>query len=81
MARRGLEHPDKCPLCDQEEENVQHLLSMCVVARQVWFHVFEPQNLVTAVPRLIERSFADWWRRTIKKKVTKEKKGVNSLII
>ena len=32
LAKRGLPHPDKCPLCDQEE-TVQHLLASCVVAR------------------------------------------------
>ena len=26
LARRGLQHPEHCPLCDQEEETVQHLL-------------------------------------------------------
>jgi len=30
LARRGLTHPDRCLLCDQEEENIQHLLIGCV---------------------------------------------------
>jgi hypothetical protein len=33
LAKRGLPHPDCCPLCDQEEENIQHLLVGCVFAR------------------------------------------------
>jgi hypothetical protein len=34
LARRGLPHSDRCLLCDQEEENIQHLLIRCVFARQ-----------------------------------------------
>jgi hypothetical protein len=41
LARRGLDHPDKCPLCDQEDETVQHILVSCVFARIV------PAALVT----------------------------------
>jgi hypothetical protein len=26
LARRGLPHPDKCPLCDQEDGTIDHLL-------------------------------------------------------
>lgn len=66
LARRGLDHSEQCPLCDQEEENVQQLLSICVVARQIWFHVFDSVNLINAAPRLVERSFAERWRRAMK---------------
>lgn len=47
LARRGLPHPDKYPLCDQENETIQHLLISYVVARQVWFSLFfsEPLSL------------------------------------
>jgi hypothetical protein len=33
LAKRGLPHPDFCPLCDQEEENIQHLLVGCLCKR------------------------------------------------
>jgi hypothetical protein len=29
LAKRGLSHPDKCLLCDQEEETINHLLVSC----------------------------------------------------
>lgn len=67
LEKRGLPHPEKCLLCDQEEETVQHLLASCVVARQVWFNLLHPLNLGTYVPKQRERSFADWWRKVIKK--------------
>ena len=81
LAKRGLPHPDKCPLCDQEDETVQHLLTSCVVARQVWFRVLAPLNLVEAVLRQHEGSFADWWHKTIRRVSKEHKKGVNSLIM
>ena len=34
LTKRGLPHPDKCLLCDQEEETIQHILTTCVFARQ-----------------------------------------------
>jgi hypothetical protein len=34
LARRGLPHPEQCPLCDQEEETINHLLVSCVFTRQ-----------------------------------------------
>jgi hypothetical protein len=30
LTRHGMNHPDKCPLCDQEEETIDHLLISCV---------------------------------------------------
>lgn len=79
LAKWGRPHPDKCPLCDQEEDTIQHLLTSCVVARQVWFSLFDPLNLSGSVPR--QHSFADWRRRTIKRVKKEDRKGVNSLII
>jgi hypothetical protein len=37
LARRNLDHPDACVLCDQEEETINHLLLSCIFARQFWF--------------------------------------------
>lgn len=36
LARRGLPHQDACPLCDQHEESINHLLLECMFARQIW---------------------------------------------
>jgi len=33
LAKRGLQHPERCVLCDQEEETIQHILTSCVFAR------------------------------------------------
>jgi hypothetical protein len=59
LAKRGLPHPIKCPLCDQEE-TMQHLLTSCVVTRQVWFKLLAPMNLVALVPKQQDINFDSW---------------------
>jgi hypothetical protein len=49
LAKRGLAHPDHCPLCDQEE-TINHLLLSCVFSRQVWFYVQEKFGLQALAP-------------------------------
>jgi len=50
LQRRGLPHPDHCPLCDQEDETAQHILTSCVYARQFWFSIPQPLNLSGLIP-------------------------------
>jgi hypothetical protein len=47
LPRCGLPHPDYCPLCDQEEEIIDHLLVHCVFAREFWFELFRQVGLQT----------------------------------
>ena len=35
LARRGLDHQEACPFCDQHEESIDHILLHCVFACQV----------------------------------------------
>ena len=67
LQKRGLPHPAHCPLCDQEDENVQHLLTSCVFARQFWFNIFRPLNIAGLVPSRHCTSLAAWWKKAWKK--------------
>jgi len=78
---RGLSHPERCPLCDQEEKTIQHLLTNCVFSRQVWFSILSPMEMDGAVPQQNEHSFVDWWAKCIHRVKKEYKRGVNSLII
>jgi hypothetical protein len=51
LARRGLQHPSVCPLCDQEQETMQHLLISCIFSRDVWAAVFTCLGLTAHIPQ------------------------------
>jgi hypothetical protein len=39
LAKRGLNHPSKWPLCDQDSETTNNFLVTCVFARVFWYKV------------------------------------------
>lgn len=36
LARRGMDRPEKCVLCEQHED-IQHIMTTCVFSTKVWF--------------------------------------------
>jgi hypothetical protein len=80
LRKRGMPHPVVCPLCDQEQETIQHLLTACVFAHQFWHGILAPFNLGHLIPSPVETSFVEWWEGVIKQ-IHKGKKGFNSAII
>jgi hypothetical protein len=81
LAQHGLPHPERCPLCDQAEESIDHLLVSCVFSRQFWFHMLHQIGLHMLAPQLNEHSFDSWWERTNMAASGLLKQGINSLII
>jgi len=81
LARRGLQHPDKCLLCDQEDENIQHLLIGCVVARQFWYSLLHSVGLSQLSPVVNDSPFDAWWERVAAAVTGDVQRGLNSLII
>lgn len=80
LARRGLPHPDLCLMCDQEEENIQHLLIQCVFARQFWYVFLHCFGLAALAPQP-HSSFDEWWDNVNLAVSEEVRKGLNSLII
>lgn len=62
LARRGLPHQDSCPLCNQQDETIQHLLIDCVFARQVWHWMGQVTARVEFEPRQNE-TLGQWCSR------------------
>jgi hypothetical protein len=81
LAKRGLAHPDYCPLCDQEEETINHLLLSCVFSRQIWFYVLEKFGLQALAPQPDEHSFKEWWDQVSRNVPDHVSKGLNSIVI
>ena len=81
LAKRELPHPERCPLCDQAEETINHLLVSCVFSRQVWFNILQRVGLQDLSPQPEDISFDDWWAGTNSGIDGQTRKGLNSLII
>lgn len=81
LARRGLDHQESCPLCDQQEETVQHILVSCVFARDIWFQVLSKVGLQFLSPGTADVVFQECWREAESKVPKIQKKGFNSIVI
>jgi hypothetical protein len=81
LAWRGLPHPERCPLCDQAEESIDHLLVSCVFSRQFWFQLLQQVGLHMIGTQLNEDSLDCWWERTNMVVSGLLKQGINSLIM
>ncbi|KAG2611816.1 hypothetical protein PVAP13_4KG212210 [Panicum virgatum] len=81
LARRNLPHPERCLFCDQEAEDIQHILTTCVFTRDFWFRVLSSFGWKLCVPSRHEFSFSDWWRKSAKKIQKDKRKGFNILVV
>ena len=70
-----------CHLCDQEDENIQHILISCVFAKQFWYAILQPINLSQLTPTRSVKSFTDWWKNAERRLPKQHRKGFNSLCI
>jgi hypothetical protein len=80
FAKIGLDHPPKCPLCDQEDETLDHLLVSCVFTRDFWFQLLRRFNLQVLAPQPGLSSFMSWWEEASCSVNGPIRKGLNSLI-
>jgi hypothetical protein len=65
LAKRGLQHPDRCPLCDQGNEDIQHLHASCVFAQEFWLSLLPNYGLQARSPTTEDRVFAEWWCKMV----------------
>ena len=81
LARRGLNHPPKCPLCDHVGETIDHLLVSCVFTRRIWYSILQLFGLQALAPQMDNLFFVDWWDEAGSRLSGQVKKGSNSIII
>jgi hypothetical protein len=63
LAKRGLPHQPACPFCNQTEESINHLLSACVLSREVWTWILREPRLDKNKPPSPSSSFHTWWNK------------------
>jgi hypothetical protein len=51
LAKRGLNHSEKCLLYDQEEETLNHLLVKCSFSREFWYLLLRKFGLHSLAPQ------------------------------
>jgi hypothetical protein len=61
LAKRGLNHPEKCLICDQVAETVDHLLVACSFSRIFWYQLVQKFGLHSLAPQSAATSFLSWW--------------------
>ena len=81
LARRGLPHPEFCPLCDQEEKTINHLLSACVFARQFWHRLLGVFRLQAVTPQPSDVELFLWWQQAGDKISAGALRGFNTLVV
>uniref|UniRef100_A0A453N4F0 Reverse transcriptase zinc-binding domain-containing protein n=1 Tax=Aegilops tauschii subsp. strangulata TaxID=200361 RepID=A0A453N4F0_AEGTS len=50
LAKRGLDHPPRCVLCNQDPGEIHHLLAACVFSREIWHHTLAWCKLTVSPP-------------------------------
>jgi hypothetical protein len=79
--RHNLQDKDNGTFCDQHSETISHLLSTCVLAKEVWFTVLRRCSLQRLTPTGTLQDFFDWWLSS-RKQIRKEgRKAFDSLLI
>jgi hypothetical protein len=79
LHERGMHHPERCPLCDQDQETLDHIIG-CVFAREFWFKLLQV-NLQLLAPQSEDSAFLEWWRMLCTKVSRIARHGLNSLVI
>ena len=70
-----------CFTCEQEEDNVDHILAQCVYARQVWFLCFRELGVDEALIPTTEDTLGDWWVSARKRIDKRHRRGFDTLCI
>ncbi|KAF8668847.1 hypothetical protein HU200_052049 [Digitaria exilis] len=71
--------PNRCPLCDQEDETINHLLAGCVFARQFWHGILSLFGLQEITPLTGELDFFCWWEQASDRLPSALQQGFNTL--
>ncbi|KAM0925313.1 hypothetical protein ACQ4PT_004285 [Festuca glaucescens] len=78
--RRGLPSHTLCPLCDTDDETLDHISLHCDYARAIWAGLIHRLGLLDISPAGAV-GINDWWLMAAHRFAPKERKKANSLIM
>jgi hypothetical protein len=80
LYRHGLRDDDRCALCGQSSETVDHVLPDCVFSREFWFRFLRHFDWQQFIPD-VDARIVDW-RLTTRKRIAKlRRKAFDSVML
>jgi hypothetical protein len=76
-----MNHPPRCPICDQEPETINHLLVSYVFSKIYWYITLMKFGLHSLAPLRDDTNFLQWWKQIFVIVSDMTRKGVNYLMI
>ena len=80
LARHGLQHHPRCPLCDQAAETIHHIFIGCPFTRQVWHETLAWLQMTAPAPNQ-EASLLAWWQQAKQSTPKPQRKGLASITL
>ena len=74
-------HTRPCVRSVTRKKKISNTCLLRVFSREFWFRILTPMGFQGRVSSRHEISFADWWRKAVKKVPKETRKGLNSTII
>lgn len=78
LRSRGPSHPARCPLCDQCDEMIDHLLVACSESRQLWWIALSAIGHSECLP-LNVHSFHSWLCDSRKRMAKEHRRGFDTI--
>ena len=66
LAMRGIIQDSSCPLCNNSQETIRHLLIECVVAKEFWHKLMVPPEMVSS---FVDMDLFCWLKANCQSKV------------
>ena len=79
--KHGLQDDDTCVLCAQTSETVDHLLTVCLFTREVWFRMLRRLGWDTLAPDTESTFFVTWWSAARKQISKDNRRCLDTLVI
>ena len=76
LAKRRIVSSGLCVVCNQEDEDVVHMLFACPYSNSTWF-----ASEFSYIPNPVDMAIVDWWVRVVNLLKSRDRKLIVKLII